>query len=72
MLERHSVTLTGHKTSISIEPEFWQEVKMIAHEKDISINQLVASIDNVRGKSGSQRENLSSEIRLFVLRHVRK
>jgi predicted DNA-binding ribbon-helix-helix protein len=62
----------GHKTSVSIEPEFWQEVKLIAREKNMSVNRLVASIDKVRGGHGNARENLSSEIRVFVLRHVRR
>ena len=65
MLEKHSITLMGHKTSISIEPEFWSEFKNICAGKNKSINEVIAEID-INEHNG----NLSSCIRVFVLRHL--
>ena len=46
---KHSVTLRGHRTSISLEDEFWQELRDLAQEMDMPINALVAQIDAERG-----------------------
>lgn len=51
-----------HQTSISLEEEFWTELQNIAHNKNISINQLVTEIDSKR-----EQENLSSAIRIYIL-----
>ena len=64
---KHSLTLHGHRTSISLEPEFWDAFRAIAAERDTPINQLAAQIDDARkGDSG-----LASAIRVFVLNHYR-
>ena len=63
---KHSVTLKGHRTSISLEDEFWRELRAIAKEKSIPINALVAEIDVDRGAS----MGLASAIRLYVLRDL--
>lgn len=63
---KHSVTLKGHRTSISLEDEFWHALRDIASEKNIPINALVAEIDVDRGTS----TGLASAIRLYVLRHL--
>lgn len=63
---KHSVTLNGHRTSISLEDDFWRVFREIAAEKDISINALVAEIDVDRGTD----MGLASAIRLYVLRHL--
>lgn len=63
---KHSVTLNGHRTSISLEDEFWLAFRDIAAEKDIPINALVAQIDVDRGTE----IGLGSAIRLFVLRDL--
>ena len=60
---KHSVTLKGHRTSISLEDEFWLELRALAAEKDIPINALVAEIDVTRGTE----TGLASAIRLHVL-----
>jgi len=54
-----------HSTSISLEDEFWAELKRIAADKDISINQLVTQIDAER-----KDENLSSAIRVYILKQL--
>ncbi|MEC7490820.1 MAG: ribbon-helix-helix domain-containing protein [Pseudomonadota bacterium] len=64
MLRKRSVTVTGHRTSISLEDEFWSELVRIAKERNISLEVLIASIDSARDT------NLSSAIRLFVLAEV--
>lgn len=63
---KHSVTLNGHRTSISLEHDFWRAFREIAAEKGISINALVAEIDVDRGTD----MGLASAIRLYVLRHL--
>jgi predicted DNA-binding ribbon-helix-helix protein len=64
---KRSLTLRGHRTSVSLEEEFWQEFRRIADYKDISINELATVIDAERGiESG-----LASAIRVYVLRHIK-
>jgi predicted DNA-binding ribbon-helix-helix protein len=62
---KRSVVIDGHRTSVSLEPAFWEVLKEIAERRSLSINKLIAEID--RGRTG----NLSSAIRVFVLRTVR-
>ena len=64
---KRSVILHRHKTSISLEDPFWNELKKIAREHRMTLSELVATIDGARGQG-----NLSSAIRLFVLNHFRK
>ena len=64
---KHSVTLKGHRTSISLEDEFWAEFRTIAAEKKRPINALVAEIDADRGIE----MGLASAIRLYVLRSLK-
>ena len=61
---KHSVTLKGHRTSVSLEDEFWRAFRRIADEKNMPINALVAEIDAERGLD----MGLASAIRLYVLR----
>lgn len=60
---KHSVTLHGHRTSISLEAPFWTELRAIAKVKDMPINALVAEIDSKRG----MESGLASAIRVYVL-----
>jgi predicted DNA-binding ribbon-helix-helix protein len=62
---KRSVVIDGHRTSVSLEPAFWDVLKEIAERRALSINKLIAEID--RGRTG----NLSSAIRVYVLRTVR-
>jgi predicted DNA-binding ribbon-helix-helix protein len=64
---KHSLTLRGHRTSVSLEPEFWQAFREIAARADTPINALAAEIDAARGPD----LGLASAIRLHVLRHYR-
>ncbi|WP_428031821.1 ribbon-helix-helix domain-containing protein [Ancylobacter sp.] len=63
---KRSVVVGQHKTSVSLEEEFWTSLKDIAHDKGQSIAQLVTNIDAER-----LHGNLSSALRLFVLQHYR-
>ncbi|MEH6521984.1 ribbon-helix-helix domain-containing protein [Sulfitobacter sp.] len=60
---KHSVTLHGHRTSISLEVPFWVELRAIARDKSLPINALVAEIDAARGMDSG----LASAIRVYVL-----
>jgi predicted DNA-binding ribbon-helix-helix protein len=61
--QKRSVTLKGHRTSVSLEEEFWRELKRIAAARHMPINALVSEIDIERGTD----IGLASAIRLFVL-----
>ena len=57
--------IDGHRTSVSLEPAFWQALKDIAARRGDSLNRLVAAVDRERGAAGGS--NLSSALRVFVL-----
>ena len=61
--EKHSLMLRGHRTSVSLEPEFWAEFQRLARTMGKSANQLAAEIDEARGTE----RGLASAIRVFVL-----
>lgn len=65
--KKRSLTLKGHRTSVSLEDEFWDAFREIAAEDDIAINALAAEIDAGRDLD----TGLASAIRLFVLRRLR-
>jgi predicted DNA-binding ribbon-helix-helix protein len=65
--KKHSLTLKGHRTSVSLEDEFWRAFCDIAREKDKPINALAAEIDADRGFD----TGLASALRLYVLRYYR-
>lgn len=60
---KHSLTLKGHRTSVSLEDAFWTAFKDIAAEQSRAINDLAAEIDERRGVE----TGLASAIRLYVL-----
>ncbi len=64
---KRSVTIAGHRTSISMEPEFWNALREIAAEESRSLADLLTDID----KSRDDR-NLSSAARVFVLGKLKK
>ena len=66
LILKRSIMIAGQKTSVSLEDEFWQGLKMIAAGRRMPIARLVHQIDRER-----QHRNLSSAIRLFVLGHYR-
>ena len=65
-VKKHSIKVGRHKTSISLEDEFWTALQKIARGRGESLRQLIVSIDEAR-----QFANLSSAVRMFVLRYYR-
>lgn len=59
---KHSVTINGHRTSITLEQVFWESFKEIAAAQGKSITSIIAELD------ANQPENLSSAIRIYILR----
>ena len=64
---KRSITIAGHRTSLSMEAEFWQALQDIASAKGKSIAALIGEIDRTR-----QQTNLSSACRVYVLKHLQK
>ncbi len=62
---KRSIRIARHNTSISLEPEFWDELKAIALRESVSLTQIVARVD------ASRKGNLSSALRLYVLKSLR-
>jgi predicted DNA-binding ribbon-helix-helix protein len=63
---KRSIVIAGHKTSVSLEDAFWQGLKEIANDREMTLSELAGTID-----TGRHNGNLSSAIRLFVLDHYR-
>jgi predicted DNA-binding ribbon-helix-helix protein len=64
---KRSVTLAGHRTSISLEAEFWTALADIATEKGRPLARIIDEVDKREGRD----QNLSSALRVFVLAHYR-
>jgi predicted DNA-binding ribbon-helix-helix protein len=64
---KRSVSIAGHRTSISLERPFWDALKEIACSEDVSVNELVRRIDETRDGDG----NLSGAVRVYVLAHFK-
>jgi predicted DNA-binding ribbon-helix-helix protein len=63
---KRSVSIAGHRTSISLEEPFWEILREIAERDQLSVQALIGRIDAERGE-----QNLSSAIRVFVLLQLR-
>ena len=63
---KRSFTIAGHRTSISLETEFWEALKAAAAAEGITVAKLIGRIDAERGSGG-----LSSAVRIWVLQHYR-
>lgn len=64
---KHSLTLQRHRTSVTLEDEFWQAFRAIAKQNGRGLNDLAAEIDAARDTD----TGLASAIRVFVLDHYR-
>ena len=64
MLKR-SLTIAGHRTSIALEPEFWEGLEALAARRGLRLTALIEEIDAAR-----PTPNLSSALRVAVLRDV--
>ena len=63
---KRSVSIAGHRTSISLEEPFWEGLREIAAREALSVQALIGRIDTERGE-----QNLSSAIRVFVFTKLR-
>ncbi len=67
MIIKRSVNIAGHRTSVSLEDQFWQELRRIADKRGMSLAALIARFDQERGT-----DNLSSALRLAVLEDLKR
>ena len=66
MLIKKSITIKKHRTSLSLEKEFWDALKIVAKEQNCSIETLVANIDS------NKKTSLASSIRVYLLKfHIK-
>lgn len=66
-MQKHSLSIDGHATSVSLEPEFWEALKALAAAEGVSLSALAARIDRERGE-----RNLCSSLRLYVLKKLQQ
>ncbi len=64
-LQKKSFTLSGHRTSIALEPLFWEELEKISKGRGISLSRLVTEIDQ------ENQGNLAGALRIHVLHFCR-
>ena len=65
-MEKHSVTINGHATSVSLEAEFWAELKRLAAAEGLALAALISQIDSNRSSG------LSGALRVFVLERLKQ
>ncbi|MEM6856998.1 MAG: ribbon-helix-helix domain-containing protein [Pseudomonadota bacterium] len=65
---KRSIAIAGHKTSISLEPVFWDWLREVAEEKDLPVSALVAQIDAERIQADTP-PGLASAIRVWLVAH---
>lgn len=66
MMNKHSIMIFDHRTSFTLEPEFWAELKRLADAEKITLSTLVERIDT--GRAG----HLSSAIRVYILNTLKQ
>jgi predicted DNA-binding ribbon-helix-helix protein len=64
---KRSLTIAGHRTSLSLEPEFWQALQECACAEKKTIASIVGELDRTRGT-----RNLSSAIRVWLFKRAKK
>lgn len=67
-LQKRSMRIAGHRTSIALEPEFWEALERIARSRVASMPALIAAIDAKRAEEAPEA-SLASAVRVFVLQH---
>lgn len=66
-MKKRSLTIAGHRTSVALEQEFWDEIDALATAQSLTLTQLVEEIDQ-----GRQTNNLASALRLAVLEALKQ
>ena len=69
-LHKRSVTIAGHRTSLSLEAPFWEALKELADAEGVSLAALIEQVDRERSQAPSPY-NLSSTLRVYVLERMR-
>jgi len=69
---KRSLTIARHRTSVSLEDEFWDALADIARTDKKSVAALVGEIDKGRSGAGASQPSLSAAIRLYVLERMRR
>jgi predicted DNA-binding ribbon-helix-helix protein len=67
---KRSITIARHRTSVSLEDEFWDALNELARREQRSVADLIAELDRKRSEARAET-SLSAAIRLYVLEHVR-
>jgi predicted DNA-binding ribbon-helix-helix protein len=73
---KRTVVLDGHKTSINVEPEFWDQLRLITLERQTTMAKLITEIDRVgrllppQGPGRHRVRTLSAAVWVFVLQEV--
>ncbi len=67
-MKKISVSLSGHQTSVSLEPEFFDVLQKLAIQQNKSVASIIKSIDESRNPDS----NLSSETRVWILKQILK
>ena len=62
MLIKKSITIKKHRTSLSLEKEFWDALKIIAKDQNSSVENLVTKVD------ANRKTSLASSIRVYILK----
>ena len=65
---KRSVTIAGHRTSISLEESFWRSLAEIAQTRGLSVAAIVGEVD----RSRPPHQNLSSALRVYVLDNAKR
>lgn len=68
-MRRYSVTLHGHRTSVSLEPEFWALLKQVAEQDRLSVAAVIQRVDDER-LNALPTNGLSSALRVYLLQHL--
>ncbi len=68
MLEKRSFSLSGHRTSVALEPEFWAALAENAKAEGTSLSALITNIDSTRAEG----QPLASALRVFALKAGRR
>lgn len=70
-LQKRSMRIAGHRTSIALEAEFWDALERVARARDLSLPRLLAEIDEGRAARDPDA-SLASAVRVYVLQHAPK
>lgn len=70
-MRKRSISIKGHRTSILLEPEFWDILDKAAEQRAMSLPSLIADVDRARLKA-APAPGLASALRIFALAEARR